>query len=526
LFGTQNIYICGTDEHGTPTEIAALNEKTKPQQYADKYHKIQKDIYEKWNFDFTFFGRTSSKNHYKLVQKFFLAMNRNGYITKDDLTLPFCTNNKMWLADRFINGTCPHCSYENARGDQCENCGRLLDPVDLKKPRCAICGQSAIKFRKRMHLFLDLPKLQPELERWISKQNNWPQNTLSLAKGWLKEGLKKRCITRETSWGVPVPLHGFKNLVFYVWFDAPIGYISMTEEAASNAKNRKRIGKWQRWWTEGQIYHFLGKDNIPFHTIMWPAMLMAASKDSKNKGTKFSLPSYVAGYEYLNWEGQKFSTSRSIGIFSDKALELFPADYWRYYLSSILPETKDSNFEWQQFQSTINNELIANYGNAFYRITSFISQHFGKVPAKGDPGRPEEEMQSMVADTSKRVEKLVAKVRLREALKETMELSSYVNSYFQVKEPWFAIRSPRTKKDAKTCLHYSVNAIASVTTMLYPFIPSTASAALNCLGIRKAAWDNVKKFPIKSGAKVRPLILFQRIEDDELEKAKKASAER
>jgi len=268
LFEIPNIYISGTDEHGTQIEIEALKEKMKPNEYVDKYHEIQKEIYNKWGMDFTFFGRTTSKTHYKFTQKMFLVMNKNGYVSKGDLTQPFCTTDSMWLADRFINGNCPHCSYEHARGDQCENCGKLLDPTELKNPRCAICGKSTIKFKSSKHLFLDLPKLQQELDHWISKQTNWPQNTISIAKGWLKEGLKPRCITRNTQWGIPVPLHGYKNLVFYVWFDAPMGYISMTEDASKNTKSKKRVGNWKNWWTDSQIYHFIGKDNVPFHTII------------------------------------------------------------------------------------------------------------------------------------------------------------------------------------------------------------------------------------------------------------------
>jgi methionyl-tRNA synthetase len=331
----------------------------------------------------------------------------------------------------------------------------------------------------------------------------------AIALSWLKEGLKPRCITRNLEWGIKVPLKNYTNLVFYVWFDAPIAYISMTSECRSD---------WKKWWTNSEIYHFLGKDNIPFHTIFWPGILMAA----RSKATNFALPHYVAGYEFLNWEGKKFSTSRHVGIFSDEALELFPADYWRYYLSAILPEKKDSNFEWEDFQNRINNELLANYGNVFYRITSFIEKHFGKVPRIYKPGKPEADLERQLARALERTEKFVRKVRLKDALKEVMAFSDALNRYFQAKEPWFAIRNKATKRDAGTTLYYAVNALAAVTAMLWPFVPATAEVALKCLGVKreKLEWSKLNGFNIKAGAKIRSLILFERVEDDEIAAAK------
>ncbi|MEM5814709.1 MAG: methionine--tRNA ligase, partial [Candidatus Aenigmatarchaeota archaeon] len=267
LFGIENIYICGTDEHGAQTEICAAQERLSPKDYSDKYYAVQADIYKKWGFDFTFFGRTSSEANHRLTRQLFLAMNKNGFIKKGEMQLPYCRFDRKFLTDRYVEGRCPHCAYERARGDQCESCGRILDPTELQEPVCMICGRREIEFKTEKHLFLDLSKLEPQLASWISRNKHWPANVRAIALSWLKEGLKPRCITRNLEWGVKVPLKGYTHLVFYVWFDAPIAYIAMTSECRKD---------WKKWWSgDVKVYHFLGKDNIPFHTIFWPGMLMA-----------------------------------------------------------------------------------------------------------------------------------------------------------------------------------------------------------------------------------------------------------
>ncbi len=508
LLGVDNIFICGTDDHGTATEIAASAEGLGLEEYTNKYYKLQKENYEKWNFDFTYFGRTHTKEHEKLTQSFFLNLKKNGYILEQEVTLPFCKKCKKYLSDRFIKGTCPKCG-KDARGDQCENCGKLLDPIELVDPQCALCKSKEIEFKKENHLFLDFAKLQPKLEDWLATKKDWPTNTVNFAKAWLKQGLRPRDITRNLKWGVPVP--GRSDLVFYVWFDAPMGYISITEVGLKD--------NWQEWWNkeyvdkgELQVIHFLGKDNIPFHTIFWPGTLIGDQR--------FALPSYVQGYEYLNWEGGKFSTSKHRGIFADKALELYSADYWRFYLCRVLPENKDSSFEWKDFQEKINSELNDNYGNLFYRVTSFIEKNFNGTIPHPSVTDVDEKMFNSLNKRVKKTKQLIEEIKLKEALSEIMSLSSELNTYVQDNAPWKLLKSKneKDKQRAATVLYVAANVLRSITVLLSPYIPVSAEKALDLLGSKDKKWDSIDKQLLKPGHKIKSEILFKKIEDKEIEK--------
>jgi len=444
----------------------------------------------------------------------FLSAYENGYIIKDTLIIPYCAADKRFLPDRYIIGTCPNCSYERARGDQCEKCSKVLDPEELKDPRCSICNGKSIEFREEKHLFLDLPKLQDKLRLWIEKQDHWPDNTVNLALGWLKEGLKQRCITRNLQWGVKIALKEYNHLVHYCWYDAPIAYISITKDGNEAGAIKE---SWKSYWKDSQIYHFIGKDNIPFHTIIWPAIILSA-RDSEQRDTNYLLPYFVQGYEYLNWEGEKFSTSQGRGLFSDEALDLFPADYWRFYLLSILPETKDSNFDWNDFQARINNELIANYGNLFYRVTYFMDKYFAGLVPEAQTGEEENRLFARLIETKERVATLVEEVKLREALQEILALASATNKYFQDKKPWE--QAEKDSKAAATTLFTAVNVLRALSVLLYPYIPESAERALKALNSGNKKFDELDRIQLTSGEIIKAEILFKKIEKEDIERAR------
>ncbi len=502
LFGVDNIFICGTDDHGTPTEISAAAEGIPVREYVAKYYGIQKEIYRRWGFDCTYFGQSSHSPNHEITQDLFSSIYKNGFIEKGAVTMPFCNNCTRFLPDRYVFGTCPHCGYDGARGDQCEKCGRLLDPAELKDIKCSVCKKGDIVFSEQEHLFLNLSMLQDELGKWLETKE-WPAATKNFALGWIKEGLKPRCITRNIEWGVKVPLKGYEHLVFYVWCDAPIAYIAITKQAFLERK----LDRWKEYWTDSKIYHFVGKDNVPFHTIFWPATLMAARNDTARDGHgNFLLPHRVQGYEYLNWEGQKFSTSRGIGIFSDKAIDLYPADYWRFYLASILPETKDSNFDWNDFEGHINNELIANYGNLFHRVTHFIENNYkGRLPY-APPEEKEQQLQWHLSRTVTEIEQHLLKVELREALKKALSLSAEANRYFQEKKPWEA-----HEEDVRRTLYAAANVLRAITIMLSPYIPESSRKALGLLNT-EGGWSGITEHRLKEGHEIKAGLLFGKID--------------
>ncbi|MFQ5892549.1 MAG: methionine--tRNA ligase, partial [Candidatus Methanofastidiosia archaeon] len=388
-------YVCGTDEHGTTTETIAIKEGLTPKEVCDKYYKIHKKVYDWLNISFDYFGRTSSKFHHQITQDIFLKLNENGYILEREIEQTFCPKCQKFLADRFVEGECPHCGGENARGDQCESCGKVLDPKDLINPNCALCG-SKPEIRKSKHLFLDLPQFSKKLFSWIKSQKSWSQNAKTFSLSWLKEGLEPRCITRDLEWGVRVPLKGWEHKVFYVWFDAPIGYISITMDHCS-----KKGCDWEKWWKnppEIKLVQFMGKDNIPFHTIIFPATLMGT-------GDGYTLLNQISVNEYINYEGGKFSKSRGVGLFCDDMIELgIPPDVWRYYLFASRPEKQDTDFTWNDFQKKVNAELVGNLGNFVNRTLSFAERYLnGKVK--------EQELGERERELLKKVDDLISKIR-------------------------------------------------------------------------------------------------------------------
>ncbi len=489
LKGIENMYVCGTDEHGTPTEVAAIKEHVTPKELCDKYYEIHKKAYEWFNINFSIFGRTSGKTHHEMTQYIFRKLYENGYIFEQEIEMYYCPKCGRFLPDRYIKGACPECG-EEMKGDQCDSCGHLIDHHEIIEPRCTICGTTP-ELKTSKHLFFDLPKLKDELESWIKENTHWPE----YVRNWslsLLENIKPRCITRDLVWGVSVPVEGYEHKVFYVWFDAPIGYISFTKELTEN---------WESWWKneETKVVHFIGKDNIPFHTIIWPGMLMG-TRDG------FVLPYYVKGVHYITWEGKKFSKSEGIGIFLDEVQNYpYPPDYWRYVLMSLYPENKDSDFSWDVFQSKINDELVDTLGNFVYRVLSFIYRFFnGEVP-QGELTERDNEVIRKVKDQIEKVESLFFEIKLRDALREAMEIARIGNAYLNAEEPW------KNKERAPAVLFVSANIVRVLSVVLWPFIPESCERIQNMLGIKDTLWDEVKEFDFR-GSINKPEILFKKVE--------------
>jgi len=498
------IFICGTDEHGTTTEVKALEENLTPKQLVDKYFKIHKKIYESFNCSFDCFGRTSSDENKKITIDIFKKLDKNKFIIEDELEQAFCKKCSKFLADRFIEGKCPHCSYEHARGDQCENCGKLLNATELIDAKCKICSSTPI-IRKSKNLFIDLPKIEPELRKLIkTTEKKWSSNAVTMTHAWLREGLKPRCITRDIKWGIKVPKKGFEDKVFYSWFDAPIGYIGITAESIPN---------WKKWWQDNnntRLVQFMGKDNIPFHSILFPSFLIG-SKDN------YTLLDALSVNEYLNYEGGQFSKSLSRGVFADDALSTgIKADVWRYYLMINRPEKTDTEFLWDDFQAKINNELVANLGNFVYRTLSFTNNFLNSKIPDFRLTKDDENFLKTIKKSYKKIDNLMQNIHLKDALKEIMHISKLANQYFQKNEPWKTFKE--NKKKAETTIGVLSNVVKDLSILIEPFMPEIAAEIKEQLSIRKTGLDDLGKLNLKSHKINKTYLLFKKLEDKEVDK--------
>ncbi|KAM0951328.1 putative methionine--tRNA ligase [Dioscorea sansibarensis] len=480
LRGYNVVYICGTDEYGTATETKALEEKCSPQEICDKYHSIHNEVYKWFHISFDKFGRTSTPQHTEICQAIFQRLLENDCLSENTIQQLFCEVCQRFLADRLVEGKCPTlgCNYESARGDQCEKCGKLLNPTELVDPKCKVCG-STPHLRDTKHLFLELSLLRERLEEYIgtmSDTGSWSQNAIQATRAWLKEGLKARCITRDLKWGVPVPHEKFKDKVFYVWFDAPIGYISITSCYTP---------QWEKWWKDPEnveLYQFMGKDNVPFHTVMFPSTLLGT-------GEKWTMMKTISATEYLNYESGKFSKSKGVGIFGNDVKDTnIPAEVWRYYLLTSRPEVSDTLFTWTDLQSKLNNELLNNVGNFTNRVLTFIAKPTGSgynsiVPDASDP---ESHLltKTFAVKVSKYVEQYVEameKVKLKLGLKIAMSLSNEGNAYLQESEFWKLF-----KKDLVSCsivMRASVGVVYLLASIMEPFMPPFSTEVLKQLNL-------------------------------------------
>ncbi|OHD73756.1 MAG: methionine--tRNA ligase, partial [Spirochaetes bacterium RBG_13_68_11] len=490
----------GTDEYGTATETKALEEGVSPRELCDRYHAVHADIYRWFDISFDRFGRTSVPVHTEITQHIFTKLHENGYIVERTLQQPYCEHCARFLADRYVLGSCPHCRYPDARGDQCESCGKLLDPSELIEPRCSVCGARPV-IRETRHLFIDLMKGLPKLRNWIegaAERGFWSRNAVQMTYAWMRDGLKERCITRDLSWGIPVPLDGYRDKVFYVWFDAPIGYISITAE---------HTPEWKRWWMapkDVKLFQFVGKDNIPFHTVIFPTSLLGTGED-------WTTLYHMSSTEYLNYEGGKFSKSRGVGVFGTDARETgIPVDVWRFYIFYNRPERSDFDFTWKDFQEKTNAELIGNLANLVNRTLQFVQRFYdGRLPA----GRPDAAFWGEVRAAEEKIGAHFERVELRDAFHAAFALSSIGNKRFQDGEPWKGVKErPEATADLIGNLVYLVRDLA---VLVSPFLPGTADRIARMLGVDRLSWADLGRLE-GIDAIGRPELLFSRLEDPQV----------
>lgn len=471
--GKEVLFICGTDEHGTPAEIAAQEAGKPIEEYCREMFEVQKEIYTRLGIEFDYFGRSSAESNHQLTQEIYQHLEKNGFINEKEIKQYYSFDDQRFLPDRYVEGTCPHCGFQKARGDQCDGCGTLLDPEDLLHPYSTISRSKNIELKATRHLFLDLTKLEGQLKEWVLTQPQWPDVVKGIAKKWLNEGLQPRCITRDLKWGIPVPKSGYEEKVFYVWFDAPNGYISMTQDWAVTQGNPDL---WKKWWMadhEVQYTEFMGKDNVPFHAIFWPAVLFAANMN-------FKQVDYIKAFHWLTYEKGKFSTSQKRGIFTDVALELYPADYWRYYLLSNCPESADSDFSFGLFASVINKDLADILGNFANRTLSLFQKYYqGNVPIQLTINQVDQSLMQQVQAQAKELTDNLEQLKFRQATQSLRSLWVLGNEYITLKEPWTVVKTdPEAAMISLIhCLHLlRIFAVAS-----YPFIPETALKILTLL---------------------------------------------
>lgn len=509
------LFVCATDEHGTPAELAALEAGLDVESYCQRQHKLQADIYQKLGLSFDYFGRTSSSHNHDLTQHFYDCLDKNGFIEEREISLMYSLDDQRFLPDRYIIGTCPHCGYQSARGDQCENCTSVLDPTDLIEPRSAVSGSTNLEVQKTKHLFLKLSTLSDEVRAWVEQNQDWPNLTKSIAMKWLNEGLQNRCITRDLSWGVPVPRPGFENKVFYVWFDAPIGYIAATKGwAVENSKE----SEWETWWrnTEDTKYvQFMAKDNLPFHTIMWPAMILGTREEWK-------MADQIKGFNWLNYYGGKFSTSSKRGVFLDQAIEILPADYWRYSLMSMAPESSDSAFTWELLQVRVNKDLADTLGNFVNRTLKFASTHFGStIPEAGIPGEREQELEITCEKLIETICGFLRSMEFRKTTETLCALWTVGNQYIDERAPWKLIKENR--EEAALVIQTCINLIRLYAIASAPFIPFTSQKLFDALHMSESdrmskLSDGVKLDALGAGHPFDvPPPLFRKLEDKEIE---------
>ena len=510
LKGHDVVFICGSDEHGAAIPIRAKKEGISPQEIIDKYHFMIKDSFLEFGISFDNYSRTSSKIHHETASEFFKELNqKNIFIEKESEQL-YDAKENQFLADRFVEGECPKCGYKEAYGDQCESCGSSLNATDLINPISKLSGNKPV-FKKTTHWFLPLDKFESFLKKWflIDNEKTWKTNVFGQVKSWINEGLKPRAITRDLDWGIPVPIKGAENKVLYVWFDAPIGYISATKEWAKS----KNID-WEPYWKDSktELVHFIGKDNIVFHCIIFPSILKASEK--------FILPKNVPANEFLNLEGKKISTSKNWAIWLHEYLIDFPnmQDTLRYTLTSNAPENKDNDFTWKDFQAKNNNELVAIFGNFINRVVVLTHKYYeGNCPELNSLNKIDEKVLDEIYNYPKKISDLIESFKFREAVNTLIDLARLGNKYLAEEEPWKLIKTENSER-VKTIMNIALQLSGVLSVVSEPFLPNTALKLRKMLNLQSTDWNSIsKKNPIILSKINKGELLFRKVEDDEID---------
>lgn len=512
LAGNHVLMVSGSDEHGTPILVEAERQGISPREFVSRYHQQICEIWDRLGISWDLYTETGTENHYRITQDFFLTLHDKGYIFKDTQQSPYCPTDRRFLPDRYIEGTCPNCSYPEARGDQCDNCGHTLDPIDLINPKCRLCGstESKLEMRQTDHFFLDLPKLQEPLAAWLSEGKEfWRPNTLAFAMNWLKDGLRARAITRDLDWGVPIPLEGYDDKRIYVWFDAVIGYYSASVEWA---EKRGTPEAWKTWWVPGQTnppvkpYYFIGKDNIPFHTIIWPAMLLGYG----NRNLPFDVPAN----EFMTMSGAKASSSRGNVIWTRDVLDRYSADTLRYYLSATAPEGRDTDFTFDEMIRRNNDELVATYGNVVHRTLTFVQSKFAGVVPTPLPLRDAD--RAILAEAERgfaQVGQCIAACHFKDGLNAAMVVARAANRYLDEQAPWKQIKVDRDA--AGTTMYTMLQVLGALHILFCPYLPFSSQKLHGYLGFEgDVSQEQWQLRAIPAGITLpAPAPLFQKLDE-------------
>ena len=523
-YGYDTTFVGGSDMHGTPSLVTAQELNIPVEELTGKLHEVHNQIYKKLNISYDIYSNTHTKTHEKITTDFFLELNKKGFISEGETEMFYCEHDNMFLPDRFVTGTCPKCGYENANGDQCEKCDSLFSLNELKDAKCKVCGKPAV-LKKSKHIFLNLSKGTEELDKWIeTKKDIWRPHVYAEAKKWVNEGLKDRCISRDITWGFPIPLEGYENKVFYVWFDAPIGYISITKELS----DEKYKNLWQD--RDAKIYNFVGKDNIQFHTVFFPTMLL--------ENGNYNLAHNVVGLNFLNYEGQKFSKSKKIGVFCNALIDDNPeidVDALRTYLTTIIPENRDTDYKCEDFKNNCNSELVGKYGNLFNRSLNMIKSYFNcKLDYTLDENNLNEfdqELLTAIKEMPTKIAESFEKAELREAYKLIMNYASIGNGYLEKSAPWKLMKEEKVE-EAKKVLYLCLNLCASLCIVASPIIPTKVKELWsNQVGLEGDPtavdmWQYASQLLIKNGHEIKGVQpIFERIDNEKLEKIKAIMSE-